>query len=214
MLGFGDGAGLIAAGPTTLTFVSSSGLRADATNAFTMLSDVQAGDLCFVFGRCVHTGAFSSPTGFTDLKTFYSAENGPMWLGYRRILAGDASATFNNQAGGSFYVTNLAAFRPNSPIGSLVIPPFAQSDPTSGDPADVVFTPGGVPTVAIGCYHSDSPIDPRGFSPTKDGEIHATGADNVYLAWKIFNSSPAQVTISMDDEGALNSLIGGYVQVL
>gem|GEM_PF-4140483 len=178
-----------------------------------MLSNVQAGDLCIAYGRSVTTSV-AVPTGFTALKTFYSEENGPMWCAYRMIIAGDASANFNQQAGAVNYVTILAAFRPDVPIGGLVIQSTQHVEPTSGDPGDITVTPTGTPGVVFACYQSSAAVDPRGFSPAKDAEQTAVGANNIYMAWKVYNSSPSAVTISMDDEGTLNSLFGGYIAVV
>ncbi|HWE21758.1 MAG TPA: hypothetical protein VG758_32045 [Hyphomicrobiaceae bacterium] len=48
-------------------------------------------------------------------------------------------------------------------------------------------------------------------TPAKDGEINVVlGALNAYLAYKIYNSSPVNVTVDMDDEGT-NELYSCYV---
>jgi hypothetical protein len=46
-------------------------------------------------------------------------------------------------------------------------------------------------------------------SPAKDGE--ATSGSDCYLAWKIYDASPADVTADMDDEGTVNALASGYL---
>ena len=71
------------------------------------------------------------------------------------------------------------------------------------------MVPGG-----YGC--ANGTVNPRTFtvggSAAKDGETQATGgsADN-WLAYKIYNSSPADVVIDQDDEGDNNALVSCYI---
>ena len=48
-------------------------------------------------------------------------------------------------------------------------------------------------------------------SPAKDGEV-ANGT-TPYLAYKVYNSSPANVSVDMDDEGDGNTLQSCYIEV-
>jgi len=92
------------------------------------------------------------------------------------------------------------------------------SEFTSGNPAaQTVNASGGAPPlIVLGCYVAAiNAVNPRTFNPAKDGEIQATavdGPEDLWLAYKIYNSSPADVAIDMDDEGLFNALVSCYIQ--
>lgn len=104
-------------------------------------------------------------------------------------------------------------FRGNSPILGVSIQDVGQQA-TNGDPSAQVITSGAgvVPLISFGSYSSFSDIDPRTFSPAKDGEID-DGSDVQWIAWKIYNSSPANVTVDMDAEFTNNVLQSFYLQL-
>ena len=88
----------------------------------------------------------------------------------------------------------------------------AAGETTDGNPsAQVVGASSGTPPlIVIGAYGTTGTVDPRTFSTTKDGEITADSF-NAYLAYKIYNSSPQDSSIDMDDEGDANILQSCYL---
>lgn len=110
----------------------------------------------------------------------------------------------------------LMVFRPNVAASTITVGDFSFS--TSGvAPSSQLVTAGSgtPPLIVLSCYDTNNTatesIDPRGFSPTKDGEVSQDLG--FWSAWKIYNSSPANVTISMQDEGTGQGLSGYYLQV-
>ncbi|HYM98203.1 MAG TPA: hypothetical protein VET25_00545 [Aestuariivirgaceae bacterium] len=91
----------------------------------------------------------------------------------------------------------------------------------TGNPAaQTVTASGGVaPLVVLGAYGARGFIDPRTFtvggSPAKDGEVHNEpgGFSNIVFAWKIYNASPADVVVDMDDEIEANYLQSFYIEM-
>ena len=87
-----------------------------------------------------------------------------------------------------------------------------ETQSTDGNPTahTVGASAGPAPLIVLGCYETGSgSIDPRTFSPAKDGEI--TSSQFHYLAYKIHNSAPADVSIDMDDEGIAATLHTMYL---
>lgn len=91
---------------------------------------------------------------------------------------------------------------------------------TGGNPAGATVTSGGgtPPLIVFGLYWTynggGQVLSPRTFSTTKDGEINmssAVGQTSCYLAYKIYNSSPANTTVDMDDEGTYNWVGSWYL---
>jgi hypothetical protein len=110
----------------------------------------------------------------------------------------------------------LVVFRGNVPI-AVATPNTWGHEITANNPvAQSVTASGGTPPLVVfGGYRSNSAaVDPRTFtvggSPAKDGEVAST-SNLSYLAWKIYNSSPADVSVDMDDEGGTNMLQSGYI---
>lgn len=85
-----------------------------------------------------------------------------------------------------------------------------QTNPAS---QTVAGSSNSAPMIIIGWYGVNGDgtvtVDPRTFtvsgSAAKDGEINPR--TNMYMAYKVYNSSPADVAIDMDDEGNHNTLI-------
>jgi hypothetical protein len=112
----------------------------------------------------------------------------------------------------------LLVFRPNVPATAYT-PQDAAGEVNDGNPsAQTVNASGGLaPLVVFGAYSergSGGGVNPRTFtvggSAAKDGEVNSTSF--CYLAWKIYNSSPADVVVDMDDEGAGNGLQSFYIE--
>jgi hypothetical protein len=75
---------------------------------------------------------------------------------------------------------------------------------------------GSAPLIVFGCYGATTSIATRTFSTTADEELNANGAGPgepfIYLNYKIYNSSPANTTIGMNEEGDDNGLQSFYME--
>lgn len=67
-----------------------------------------------------------------------------------------------------------------------------------------------VPVIMLATYSSSGAVFPRTFTPAKDGE--QTNGNTLYVAWKIYTSSPADVTIDMNDNGDANQIYSGFIE--
>lgn len=67
------------------------------------------------------------------------------------------------------------------------------------------------PVIAVALYGASGAVDPRGFDPAADEEF--TAATNFFLKHKIYNSSPADISVSMEDEGNMNGLFSGWFDI-
>lgn len=190
---------------TSVAFHASA--TATGTNTLTVPATTQAGDIICV--KEEGTVVSVAPSGYTVL-----ASTTGFVISYKIASGSDASASVPSGAVlGPSARRELLVFRGDSPANSVTgHSPAAQNSPTAA-PADQTVTSSGgvVPLVVLASYYSSGAIDPRGFSPAKDGEVNSD--TNSYFAYKIYNSSPADVTISMQDEGSSNKLASGYLQI-
>jgi hypothetical protein len=216
LIGFGV-AGSDSAGAMTVSMIDSA---TSTAVTITAPAGVVAGDLLVLLDRA--TSIFSmptlvTPTGFTSIVNTVGAAYDRMNMSYKIAVADDASATVTGMDGADYERKAMYVFRGSSVI-TTATPYDAAGEITSGDPADQVVncSGGAVPLVVIAgysCYAAAGSVDPRTFSTTKDGEIAPAGITDFYLAYKIYNSSPADTTVGMADEGSNNILQSCYISV-
>src|SRR5688572_23294548 len=197
---------------TSITQVLSATNSADATIDFP--GGIQAGDLIVLFDNCfnISTPADVTPTGFTRIGSSATTSSVRSNLWYK-LATGSESGALTCMGPGLVRGQCMYVFRGNVPA-TTITPGSAAQQATDGNPTlqTVTASSGVAPLVVIGAYACPSgTVDPRTFSTTKDGEISPAGG--FYLAYKIYNSSPANSDIDMDDEGGGNSLHSCYIQM-
>lgn len=208
--------GASAGGVTTLSHQANV---ISSANTITGPSSIQSGDLLILWDTAQNSvtpiPTDTVPTGFT--RSFTIGISTPAFLRYTasyKIADGtEADATLTGISGTAGAVKAMYVFRGNVPIKTTSAS-VADNQSTAGDPASQTASASGAntPLVVIGCYESSGTIDPRTFTPAKDGEISNPSNDH-YLAYKIYNDSPANVTIDMDDEGIINALGSFFIPV-
>lgn len=219
LTGFGGARGAEPA--TTLTQVAS----ATAANSTTIVcpGTVQAGDLLVLWDRSEQVAAppvaSVIPAGFTSINDQQGPVGGfaHMIMSCKIADGSEAGANLTGMSGTEYAHKALYVFRGDKPISAINIQDSSSSDETGSNPAAIVLNASGgaVPLVVLAGYTvyqgggGTIVVDPRSFSPAKDGEINPHGS--LYLAYKIYNTSPADVTIDMDDEGGENCLTGCFI---
>lgn len=194
---------------------------ATATSTATTITapaGIIAGDLLVLLDKGLNALATAPvtviATGFTSISNITASLGAS---GIRQILSyklADGSEGGASLTGLSGNLRNKAlyTFR-QTPAAIVANVGSVNGEITAGNPVAQTVTSGSgaLPLVVIGGYASGSAIDPRTFSPAKDGELErGTG---MYLAYKIYNAEPADVTIDMDDEGADNELQSCYISL-
>jgi hypothetical protein len=213
--------GAAAVGLTTLTQVLSATDSAGAT--MTLPVGIQAGDLIVLWDHAVSaaTPVTAVPSGFNSIANDTVGDGfNRVILSYKVAVGTESGATITgmtNNGTAVDLVKLVYVFRGNQPIKAVNVVSAAIDSIHTNPTAQVVSSGSGkAPLVVIGAYSCyDGTINPRSFTPAKDGEINVTGSTQArvqsYLAYKIYNSAPADVTIDMDDEGNGNSLASCYI---
>lgn len=190
------------AGSGSPTSVSEQDTATSTAETITAPASINSGDLLVMLDFA--EGSTLTPTtvlasGFTSLKNNSFNEKKAI-LSYKIADGTEDGATLTGMNGASSNQKALYQFRPDNPI-STVTPSAGDSEATNGNPTSqsIPASGGSVPLIALAAYSADRAINPRSFSPAKDGELNASTLS--YLAYKIYNSSPADITADMDDEG-------------
>lgn len=170
-----------------------------------------AGDVAVLMDRALNNSGVPTaviPSGFTSVVD--DTINEARQIVSRKICTGSESGALTGMNGSNKNEKILIIFRSSSPPSSSVVNSL-NNEHTSGNPASQLCTSGSgtPPLIVVAAYGSQGSISSRGFSPAKDNEI--TSSPNVYLAYKIYDSAPSNVTIDMNDDGVNNILQSFYL---
>jgi hypothetical protein len=190
------------AGLTALSQVLSATSTGETIDA---PAGIVAGDLLVLLDKAQSDGTTPTavlPTGFTSIH-----DDGLSTIrqkaSYKLADGSEASASITGMVGNFGNAKILLVFRGNNAAQSLTLA-GAAGEATAGDPsAQVVGASGGTaPLIVLGFYGAPGglaglDIDTRSFTPAKDDEVNST--TRLYAAWKIYDSSPADVTVDMGD---------------
>jgi len=195
-----------------------------SVSTITFPASIISGDLIVLQDSAAGSSAPSvTPSGFTQIGTSLTFSNTNSYRSnlWYKIATGTESGSLTVMAG-VFDTTStwseMAVFRGSGVITGVSVNSSAQQG-TSSTPTTQTVTSGSglVPLIVLGGYGDliDVPpngvVNTRGMSPSKDAEISAHASQ--YLAYKIYNSSQANVDVSMNDEGNMNMLRSCYLQL-
>ena len=193
-----------AAAASVLTALVQVNSANSTAATITAPANIQPGDLLVLWQSAANIGSpptLVQPTGFTTISN--QPAGGTRFNMCYKIADGTedgATLTGMDASAAGSDAKSLLQFRGNIPITSVSVvdleTQFTLGNPTS---QTVNASGGQAPLIVLAGYDSTNAIDPRTFTPAKDGEINS--GVNHYFAWKIYNSSPADVTVDMDDEG-------------
>lgn len=206
-------------GENNIAFVASA-TSADS-GAVTAPADIRSGDLIVLYDRATRSTALPTtaiPSGFTSI--INSTQSDVIFIraicSYKMADGSEDSASLSGMTNGDLGMSKiLLVFRKPNTI--LITPADAAGQVTSANPtAQTVNASGGVaPLVVFGAYGTGgSVIDPRTFTPAKDEEVPVTDSKGIqYFAYKIYNSTPQDTSVDMDDEGDFNTLQSFYIEM-
>jgi len=197
----------------TLSFITS----VISTAATIVLPDnVQEGDLLVLAQKSNGTpvGSDVTPTGWTDVGATVSLLQGTTQRvshKYKIAEGGDAGATVTGMSGTNDY-KDFFLFRPTKGITTVTPASLDGFIGTTDPAAQVVTSSSGTVALAVFASYMSSTSSHSGisFSPTEDGSV-ANGDLDFYF--KIYNSSPADVTVDLGLGGVVMALASFYLEI-
>lgn len=197
----------VSGGKAVKPFAFRGSAVSNSTGKFTVPATVQAGDLLVYWEASATYGV--APSGFTFVDgTSYLAIR--CNFSYKRATGAEAGTTIQgvatDDANGSGGI--LLAFSGNF---TTYTPSLANRSAGASNPSAKTIVASGQtdPLVVIVGWYASGDVDPRTFTPAADGEI--TRTTRLWVKYKIYNSSPQDVTFDMDDEGS-NHMMGLYIK--
>jgi hypothetical protein len=208
--------GMAAAEGLTTIVKQAHSSASDMAATVTAPADIIAGDLLIMVDFSF--GAYSPPTAVTpsnwnNVLNLTTGTKSRGMIHWKLANGSEASSVITGMNGSTGFSSKLiVVFRGDIPA-TLITTSTMNSEATTGNPAsqNVAASGGTPPLVVMGFYMASAAVDPRTMSPAKDGEVAPADNGN-WLAWKIYNTSPANVSVDMDDEGS-NLLASTYFQM-
>ena len=198
----------------TLTLVDS-GVASSTTIA--LPTGWAEGDLAILYEYAIDDGTVtlgSDPAGWTLISKEDTLSGAKGRMFYRVLQSGDSSPNTGTTA--DEVNTGIIAYRPSRPIVA-VTPSTWNKQGTMGNPSPqtVSASAGVVPIVVAALAGGLS--NSFGFSTASPAfDIDNTNdSGNAYFhsAAKLYNSSPSDHTIDMNDQGSRNVLMSGYLAI-
>lgn len=196
-----------AAGVTTLSFIAST---TSELSTITAPASIDAGDLLLLVQSSITDPAAVTPTDFTNILDSGLEAGRTLWD--YKICDGTEDSTTITGMNDSFDDKILLQFRGDVPITAVTAQDITSEFTANNPAAQTCNASGGAsPLIAVGSFFSSSSVGTRSFTPAADAEINSSSYH--YAKYKIYNSSPADITIDMDDEGGANVLCSGYLEI-
>lgn len=204
-----------AASPLELTFVASAITTSGAN--ITIPATAQIGDVAVLVDRAstnLSAPASVTPTGWTAVNNLTNTGTSQprQNLSMKTLVSGDPGLAITGMNGGNNNSKLMLVFRPSKPA-TFAAQDVAGQATTAAPTNQTVNASSSVKTLIVfAAYGSGSAqsVSTKSFSPSADAEIASGTA--LYLAYKIYNSNPADVTVSMVDSGNSNLMQSFYVE--
>lgn len=197
----------------TLSLFASAVSSSSAT--VTMPASVASNDLAIVCDYCFDTVTPTEvvPSGFTLFGTSLTQTVGVnirRVLSYKVLAGSEGGSSLTGMNSGFTRNKSILVFR-SSVAGTWGTPQDIAEFLDAGNPTSQTINVGSAPLVAVAYYNVLSgTLSPRSFSPSEDAEVTVDGTI-AYAKYKIYNSSPSNITVDSEDEGNGNHLSSFYV---
>jgi hypothetical protein len=175
-------------------------------------SDIVAGDLLVMYDNVSASSIPTTvvPAGFTSILNNTVGTIRRCICSYKIATGSEAGTTITGLSGtGGALAKILHVYSTNgATTGTVRSINYEQTD---ADPAAQTITSGSgvAPLVAINFIRNTSPTPTNTMTPTQDGNVQNGGH---YSYYKIYNSSPANVTVDTNDGGLVNMLMSFYIE--
>lgn len=205
-------------------FASSSGIFVsykDATSGINVTSitapnNISQGDILIFFDRALTASGGAAPTtaipsGFTSISNLTLGSRRQI-VSYKEAAGTESLSTLTGMSSTSSNTKRCVVFSTNIVNPTLTIQSL-NAQMTNATPSNQTITSGSSlnPLVAI-AYLGQGTFSSFTFTPTEDGALDTTTSNN-QVRYKIYNSSPSNITVTAGDGGNENGLQSFYIEV-
>jgi len=202
---------------SSISFIASTGVNVKTITYPSAASGAQAGDLLIVYYNSA-TDAVATPpslsfagSGLTQLASYNeyataAADAGNIYIGYKILTSADLGSTFTPTTAGPYYVWSCSVFRLNNKSLTSVTSGSVTTNGNAGTIATpsaqtITSSSGTAPLIALGFYSIEGGGNASAstMSPTQTGSVIQFTSH--VLRYKIYNSSPQNVTCTYSSTG-------------
>ena len=206
------GANATGAGGQTLAFRSSA-TSGNTAGTIVAPSDIVAGDLLVLYDNAANNTTLPTavtPSGWDTALINQTFSTNRRCMVHKKIANGtEAGATITGMSVNNVVLKILLVISTNGASSSTAY--SIASEATNNDPtAQVISSASGNSPLAVFGFIRNQTGTGNSMSPTQDGII--TSAPH-YGYYKLYNSSPADVTFDTGDGGLNNFLMSFYIEV-
>ena len=201
----------------TFTFVASA---TSTTSTISIPAISSVGDFAVLFDSAtdiLFTPNTVVPSGWSSISNVSEVEFSPLEtirsiVSYKSLVSGDPGSSITGMNAGFFGTDRkiIMVFRPNFSVQNTSI--LSVNGATNSNSQTITITESQPPILAFAHWASNGTISSRGVSGITMNEVSNTTGQ--YASYKIFNSNEttSDATISMSDNGSVQSLQSLYVQ--
>lgn len=205
-------------------FVSSSGISIsykDTTSGINVTSitapnNISQGDILIFFDRALTSGGGAAPTtaipsGFTSINNITSGSRKQI-VSYKEANGTESLSTLTGMNSTGANIKRCVVFSTNIVNPTLTVQSI-NGQMTDSAPSNQTITAGSSsnPLVAI-AYLGQTTFSSFTFTPTEDASIPDATTNN-QVKYKIYNTSPSNITVTAGDGGLTNGLQSFYIEV-
>lgn len=201
-------------GGVEITFFASAN---STGSTVTWPASVASGDIAVLIDHALNiigTPGDVAASGFTNIAAATYSDSFKRIKSYWKICTGSETGSLSCVNGNQQNGKVLLVFRPTGGTITTVTPTDAFIESQDGDiPAQVVNASGGAtPLIVIGATIGQATTAFTTASPAFDATV-ATSSTRLIVGYKMYNSSPADHTIDMNDVGGGNGLLSFYLKL-
>lgn len=197
-----------------LSSISYVGTAESGSSSITIPVAAQEGDIAVLYeyasGGAGSLPSLVTPSGWVNrTNDVIGTQRAAVFT--KALVGGDPGASIAGTSGSDDNKKMMVVFRPNGPITLATYSTFT-SEFTNLNPSAQVISAAGqsAPLIVLGgCGVIGSPVFGT-LSPAFDAQI-VPSHDRLRIGYKLYDSSPADHSIDMNDLGSSNSLWGGYI---
>lgn len=201
-----------AAGNINITY--RDGANVNNSTTITAPSGIVEGDILFFFDRALNTSGAPTaviPSGFTQISNI-TLGNRRQIVSYKVADGTEAGATITGMASTSANAKRILAFSTGVSSPTATVQSINEQI-TNAAPSNQTITCGSSSSALIAVsYLGQTTLTSYTFTPTED-DSYPNNTNNNQIKYKIYNTSPANVTVTAGDGGNENALQSFYVEV-
>lgn len=202
----------VSSGTINITYKGTTSIVNSTT--LTAPDNISQGDLIIFWDRALNTFGTPTtaiPTGFTSINNLTLGSRRQI-VSYKKADGTESLSTLTGMSSTSANTKRCVVFGTGVTNPTLTVQ-SVNGEMTNAAPANQTITCGSSSLKLVALAHTgQATFSSFGFTPTEDASLPSTTASS-QTRYKIYNSSPSNITVTAGDGGNENGLQSYYIEV-